>query len=82
MIGNEESILILQLTERISKLENTVQELSKVQARTPVLPNSQIFSMGFFSRSFAIWGHVFVAQALVSLVMLLVLGLISGLFSY
>jgi hypothetical protein len=63
------------LERRIASLEAEVQQLraASVQTSTSLdglkvrLPTTSLVSPHFFSRAFAVWGHYFVAQFIISL---------------
>ena len=44
------------------------------------LPNTKLLANSFMSRAFAVWGHYFVAQLVISLVVGVIIGIISVIF--
>jgi hypothetical protein len=72
---------LLELNETISNLENKVANLEKDNQNlrkwinyfdeevVKVLPSTQVLSKSFISRSFAIWGHHFVANFIISAIL-------------
>jgi hypothetical protein len=53
----------------------------RVRALEERLPRTNVVARGFFTRAFTIWGHVFVAQFLIGLVIgiiFTIIGLIFG----
>ncbi len=65
---------ILSLESKINRLESQVQELEKqlaaqqsnVNGLANRLPNTQLLSPKFLTRAFTIWGHLFVAQLIIT----------------
>lgn len=67
---------IANLVARVQQLEGQ----ALVKQNTSV-PNIKLFSPNFLTRAFAIWGHFFVANLLISLAvscLFVILGLIMG----
>ncbi len=54
------------------------QRIAALESR---LPNTKVVAQGFFARSFAIWGHHFVAQFLIGLALSVIMTLISLIFA-
>jgi predicted PurR-regulated permease PerM len=53
----------------------------RLRALEERLPRTNVVARGFFTRAFTIWGHVFVAQFIISTVIgiiMLIIGLIFG----
>jgi len=67
---------IANLVARVQQLE------AQAAVRQPTnLPNTKLISPNFLSRAFAVWGHFFVANLLISIgisCLLVILGLIFG----
>ncbi len=86
-LGELENYLPAQ-DERITALETLNRQLRDKMEKSPInheqiideiddaiddaLPNSSIFSHNFLTRAFAIWGHYFVAQLMIGLIVLAV----------
>ncbi len=54
------------------------QRIVALEAR---LPETKVIAQGFLARAFAIWGHYFVAQLLISLIIGAIMMLISLVFA-
>ena len=54
------------------------QRIAALEAR---LPNTKVVAPGFFARSFAIWGHHFVAQFLIGIIISVIMTLVSLIFA-
>ena len=50
------------------------QRIAALEAR---LPRTKVVAPGFLTRAFAIWGHMFVANLLISIVVSIVMGILS-----
>jgi hypothetical protein len=59
-----------QLREKLEKSTFSHEQIS--DAIDDALPNSSIFSDNFLTRAFAIWGHYFVAQLMIGVIILAV----------
>jgi hypothetical protein len=59
----------------ISYLE---QRIAALEAR---LPNTKLVAPGFMSRAFAVWGHYFVAQFIISTIVAVIMIVISLIFA-
>lgn len=73
---------ILALEKRIMYLEVENERLYQAIKDVPefILPNTQIISPDFLRRAFAIWGHYFVAQLIIGLIIygLILLTIVFG----
>ena len=54
------------------------QRIVALEAR---LPKTKVIAQGFLARAFAIWGHYFVAQLIISLIIVAIMMLISLIFA-
>jgi hypothetical protein len=87
---NELTSYLDTLEKRVKMLEgqneNLVQSVIKAEeAPTRVLPRTGLLSRSFFKRAFTVWGHYFIVQLLISLVIGIILGslvLIPGLLPW
>lgn len=81
---------IFDLYEKIFTLETKVkvledqlarsnQQVFELSGRRPDLPESGLLSKNFWVRAFTAWGHVFVAQLVISAVVGLVFFIVYGL---
>lgn len=60
---------VMALEKRIAQLEGQLLQVRQPQqANRTGLQYTQLLSPNFLSRAFAVWGHMFVAQFLISLV--------------
>jgi hypothetical protein len=71
-----------ELTSYLEAMENRVNTLedqndslkqsisASVGEATKALPRTTLISRSFFQRAFAVWGHYFVAQLIISLILL------------
>ena len=67
---------ILALEKRVMYLEVEIERLNRIASDVPAtseLPDTEVISPNFFLRAFAIWGHYFVAQLIIAV---LIYGLI------
>ncbi len=62
---------VMSLEKRVAQLEDQLQRVQQT-VQQPVsrlnLPTTQLISPNFLTRAFAVWGHYFVAQLMISLV--------------
>jgi hypothetical protein len=67
----EKRIMYLEL--EINKLESVIEKTKlidrDIQNVEELVPESNLMSKNFFTRAFAVWGHYFVAQLLISLIL-------------
>ena len=77
-----------ELERRVSRLEVTLNSLEQTLQRLekdvkydrsrPVLPESNLFSDSFMTRAFAIWGHLFIANLIITVPFYCLLFLLSS----
>jgi len=68
---------VMALEQRIIQLENQIQEVQKELSEQDVditeifdeLPFTALLSKNFFTRAFAVWGHFFVVQMIIILIL-------------
>ena len=85
---NELTSYLDTMEKRVKMLEglneNLRQSLIKAEeAPTSVLPRTSLLSRHYFKRAFAVWGHNFVAELIIALVISIIavtILLIAGLF--
>ncbi|MEA3350442.1 MAG: hypothetical protein U9Q82_07470 [Chloroflexota bacterium] len=63
---------VVNLESENKHLKNALSRVNQSQAKTfktkaDRLPNTAIISASFFARAFAVWGHYFVAQLIISI---------------
>jgi len=96
---NDLNVYLQNLERRMQNLEwenqqlrEAVQQggLGNAQALMQSLPRTGLLSQSFMTRAFAVWGHYFVAQLIISLVifviylifMVVIIGLAGGSFNF
>jgi len=86
---NELTSYLDNMEKRVKTLEEQNDYLRSVipegeQDATRTLPDTNLLNHNFFKRAFTVWGHYFLAQLIISLVIIIILAtllLIPGLFS-
>jgi hypothetical protein len=86
---NELTSYLDNMEKRVKTLEEQNDYLRSVipegeQDATRKLPDTNLLNHNFFKRAFTVWGHYFLAQLIISLVIIIILAtllLIPGLFS-
>lgn len=68
---------VSHLEVTLNSLEQTLQRLEYDRSR-PVLPESNLFSDSFMTRAFAIWGHLFIANLIITVPFYCLLFLLSS----
>ena len=80
MIENVSSSYPLSSPEYVTSLEKKVSQLeSKIQQLESRLPNTSLLSPNFLSRAFTVWGHLFVAQLLITIPLYCLAFILAGL---
>jgi t-SNARE complex subunit (syntaxin) len=86
---NELTSYLDNMEKRVKTLEEQNDYLRSVipegeENATRALPDTNLLNHNFFKRAFTVWGHYFLAQLIISLVIIIILAtllLIPGLFS-
>ena len=67
----EKRIMYLEVElKRLSIENNEIKKLSRdIEEVEELIPNSNLMSENFFTRAFAVWGHYFVAQLFLGIIL-------------